>query len=864
MKPKLLILTVATVLMLATSLVATPSVAHSSERQEVTSLFHVLADTDLDGLSDSDEINLGTDPSNVDSDCDYLDDSSEVGDPLSPADTDGDNVIDALENNKADSDHDDIKDHQDASTTIQATCGRFKPFAIANDGIDSSRLEVRVTGGDNVSGVTVVAPTFSTPDSLRLDGAPIASGASITLYDDGTHGDQRAGDGIWTRQGFTSVYTPYWWGRDFNFSNIVVTDNTGSTSIDWSVFGSSPFENRSAISIGVVATSEVQTPVPMKADMQATSHLLNIRNPKGSLDPKAARSSSSRRQAAAQLFYTAMGDDYDFVFFFSDAKLPEAYAAFFFGIQNDVENIGKTIYDDSANYGSSGKLQGLMFMNFGSNGPTLHELMHRWAAPNLSGLGFHQCVDTSHWGVSGVGEGQLGGFDPATLEDLGGGNYRADSFGVNANGGDSVNYVPLELYLAGFVDASDVPNITIPTAVDCDSLAYAGGYTTFSATGTSQVTMAQIQTALGGNRVPDFTQSQKDFKGAMVIVSQDMLTPAEMAFYNGWAKNIGAETGMNGLKSFKEATGGVATLDTTIISQNGAEVNIRWVSGGPSIVNGDTTPSTVDGTDFGSVKVTGSVKDRTFAVENLGNASLTLSGSPVVSISGPNASDFSVIAAPTSPIASGGSTTFTIRFDPSADGLRTATVSVENSDADENPYTFDIQGRGGDPVYCTSTHQYAYERIVNVQLNGGSNPSDWSVPNGYGDYTGFNFTDLSQGDTYTLQVTGYMPGGEAYLDYVKAWVDFDQNGDFTDSGEELDLGSFTYLGNHTFSGSLAVPANAISGATRLRVVLSDTPGGANPCSTSDYGETEDYTLTIGESGVTWYRIYTPLVVRNTP
>jgi uncharacterized repeat protein (TIGR01451 family) len=42
----------------------------------------------------------------------------------------------------------------------------------------------------------------------------------------------------------------------------------------------------------------------------------------------------------------------------------------------------------------------------------------------------------------------------------------------------------------------------------------------------------------------------------------------------------------------------------------------------------------------------------------------------------------------------GDSTAFLIRFDPSAVGVRTASVSIANSDSDENPYTFSIQGTG--------------------------------------------------------------------------------------------------------------------------------------------------------------------------
>lgn len=123
------------------------------------------------------------------------------------------------------------------------------------------------------------------------------------------------------------------------------------------------------------------------------------------------------------------------------------------------------------------------------------------------------------------------------------------------------------------------------------------------------------------------------------------------------------------------------------------EINIQGNS--TSIVNGDNSPSTTDYTDFGSTAVTGGTVVRAFTIQNLGSLDLNLTGSsPYVTISGTNATDFSVTAVPTTPIGALSSTTFQITFDPSATGLRTATISIANDDADENPYTFAIQGTG--------------------------------------------------------------------------------------------------------------------------------------------------------------------------
>ena len=65
-----------------------------------------------------------------------------------------------------------------------------------------------------------------------------------------------------------------------------------------------------------------------------------------------------------------------------------------------------------------------------------------------------------------------------------------------------------------------------------------------------------------------------------------------------------------------------------------------------------------------------------------------------VTISGASSADFVVTTPPAASVAAGGSTTFSVKFDPSLAGARTASLSFGNNDSDENPYNFSIQGTG--------------------------------------------------------------------------------------------------------------------------------------------------------------------------
>ncbi len=124
---------------------------------------------------------------------------------------------------------------------------------------------------------------------------------------------------------------------------------------------------------------------------------------------------------------------------------------------------------------------------------------------------------------------------------------------------------------------------------------------------------------------------------------------------------------------------------------------------GVYIPNRDITPRAVDGTDFGSVDVAGGSLTKSFCVMNLGNGTLNLTGSPRVTITGANADDFVVTAQPGSSIAGESSTTFSVKFDPSGSGIRTAVISIASNDGNEVPFTFTIGGSGAAAAMMAQT-----------------------------------------------------------------------------------------------------------------------------------------------------------------
>lgn len=173
---------------------------------------------------------------------------------------------------------------------------------------------------------------------------------------------------------------------------------------------------------------------------------------------------------------------------------------------------------------------------------------------------------------------------------------------------------------------------------------------------------------------------------------------------------------------------------------------------GTSILDGDVTPIVGDDTEFGSVGVA-LPSVHTFTVDNtVGTGDLNVT---TITSTGANSADFVVggIILPAT-VSAGTSTTFTVTFTPGAVGLRTATITVNNDDADESVYNYAVQGTG-----ILSTDRYwvggdgSWSDVTHWALFSGG-PGGNPVPLGTDDVYFDAASALGVGNVVILDVNG--------------------------------------------------------------------------------------------------------------
>ena len=192
------------------------------------------------------------------------------------------------------------------------------------------------------------------------------------------------------------------------------------------------------------------------------------------------------------------------------------------------------------------------------------------------------------------------------------------------------------------------------------------------------------------------------------------------------------------------------------------EINITGL--GQNILDGDITPSGLDDTDFGMLDVASGSVSHTFTIQNVTGASGNLQlNAGAISITGTHSSDFTVsaITLPAT-ISAGQSTIFVVTFNPSALGLRTATVRIQNNDLGEGTYDFTVQGYGGKPFITTwKTDQGTVGNTITIPTKGtGYNYDvDWNNDGIFDQFgvTGNVTHNYDTPGTYTVAIRGLFP-----------------------------------------------------------------------------------------------------------
>jgi hypothetical protein len=149
--------------------------------------------------------------------------------------------------------------------------------------------------------------------------------------------------------------------------------------------------------------------------------------------------------------------------------------------------------------------------------------------------------------------------------------------------------------------------------------------------------------------------------------------------------------------------------------------------------------------------------------------------------------------------------------------------------------------------YAVNTTDDDIGRVVFNTIDNGSDTPQLNNPGSVNTYTDFTTisTTIIKGNNYPISVS--QINEDIFYDCeITAYIDFNINGVFEIPEEQIILGT-TSDSIMTLTANIDVPINALSGATRMRIVLSETQG-ITPCQSYSWGETEDYTVVLVDPG----------------
>jgi hypothetical protein len=416
---------------------------------------------------------------------------------------------------------------------------KFTPPVVPENYAQAVTFEATVTGG---------------PPSVAFR----YNGSDRPMFDDGTHGDSAAGDGVWTIQ--------------FDPNEILGKLTSGYVQRPFIGFcipsGGGQFNVFAEIWTSAIGLAAVR---PVSSTMQETDYVVNM-------TASAAEIQSQYLLADLQVltrrFFARYPDTADFmsIVFIGGRRANRGH----YVVRNTVTGIGMPPIDTAASLGAGNVLKGLTIFpiptGFDSAGDAFnHELGHQWM---VSSFGTALASSSPHWprgNIAGnvmgfsIAGSNVGGRYPYTFTANGQGGYVVG----NSNASIYTLFNSMELYLMGLVPPEQAGTYFV---LNDQTYNVSPG----EVLQPSQITHVSVSDVIAsaGARAPDSTRSQRLFRTSTLIVSEQLLDSYAMSLYDWFARRVESTETLacsDGLsqsqcKPFFLATGNRASVKARLIT----------------------------------------------------------------------------------------------------------------------------------------------------------------------------------------------------------------------------------------------------------------------------------------------------------
>ena len=286
-----------------------------------------------------------------------------------------------------------------------------------------------------------------------------------------------------------------------------------------------------------------------------------------------------------QAFYEFFPDIYDSIAVVPAEQHPSAkFGAYHWNARNPIRGLGRDEFDYTDYFGSRGALRSVEFYRdarFTATWTSNHEIGHQWAdywdwTEITDGIERKGWAPGGHTPLLFPGEVLLG----AILRPIrrvartdGNDDREGASYVIERTPAPSV-FHPTILYRMGLIGPEEVPEMVVFE----DQGQFEEEFATAPAIGTAvegETTAVHISDILGqhGTRSGPVDDS---WRRVTIVVSRErLLSPEEMNYWNFFAARHEARSGattFGGMPPFHEATGGRATIDTTVERFDGSRI----------------------------------------------------------------------------------------------------------------------------------------------------------------------------------------------------------------------------------------------------------------------------------------------------